>query len=451
MLANLTFNSDASPFELTIRPGTGMFVGGGLMNQSAVSQKFTLLPDNTPGSYFGGSITLQGSVEGVTFTTVGPTEAAGGPGATEIYGIAQVGKATFINNGGVVGGGKGGRLHFHDACSAGTGTVTNKGGTVNGAYGGTTTFFLSSGAHGAVITSEGSAVAGAEGGVTNFFDQSHAGRATLIAESGRNGGGGGRVEFEESSTGGTAAVQVYGNATLDISLHDGIDTVEIGSLEGDGQVYLGEHRLNVGSNNRSTSFAGLIQDTGSGSLSIVGAGTLTLSGANTYTGGTIVSAGALVVSNTSGSATGTGSVAVNDGTLGGGGTISGPVTVGTGSGSGATLQPSFGTTKKIALTIQSQLTLKSDATYTYRLKSRTAEVIANGVTVESGAQFNLVAPNRELPSGKSATVISNTSATPISGAFANLPDGGTITSGSNTFQANYEGGDGNNLTLTVVP
>jgi hypothetical protein len=56
-----------------------------------------------------------------------------------------------------------------------------------------------------------------------------------------------------------------------------------------------------------------------------------------------------------------------------------------------------------------------------------------------------------LSAGTSFVVISNTSNDPISGSFANLPDGGTITGGNNTFQANYEGGDGNDLTLTVVP
>jgi len=56
-----------------------------------------------------------------------------------------------------------------------------------------------------------------------------------------------------------------------------------------------------------------------------------------------------------------------------------------------------------------------------------------------------------LFSGTTFTVISNTSATPISGSFTNLPDGSTITMGSNTWQANYEGGDGNDLTLAVVP
>ena len=39
---------------------------------------------------------------------------------------------------------------------------------------------------------------------------------------------------------------------------------------------------------------------------------------------------------------------------------------------------------------------------------------------------------------------------PISGVFANLPDGSTLTAGSNTLQVSYTGGDGNDLTLTVV-
>jgi hypothetical protein len=39
---------------------------------------------------------------------------------------------------------------------------------------------------------------------------------------------------------------------------------------------------------------------------------------------------------------------------------------------------------------------------------------------------------------------------PINGTFANLPDGGIVTINGNNFQANYGGGDGNDLTLTVV-
>ena len=85
-------------------------------------------------------------------------------------------------------------------------------------------------------------------------------------------------------------------------------------------------------------------------------------------------------------------------------------------------------------------------------KTKADQVVANWVTIESGAQFNFkVIGNQELRVGKSATVISNTSANPISGTFANLPDGSTFTTHGNTFQANYEGGDGNDLTLTAVP
>lgn len=68
-----------------------------------------------------------------------------------------------------------------------------------------------------------------------------------------------------------------------------------------------------------------------GGLTKAGAGTLLLNSANTYSGGTIVSAGRLLVNNASGSGTGAGSVAVNSGgTLGGNGSIAGPVTINSG-------------------------------------------------------------------------------------------------------------------------
>ena len=79
------------------------------------------------------------------------------------------------------------------------------------------------------------------------------------------------------------------------------------------------------------------------------------------------------------------------------------------------------------------------------------KVIANGVSLETGAIFWYRRRLSALPPGTTFTAIENTSSDPIDGTFVNLPDGGTITIGNNTFQANYEGGDGNDLTLTVVP
>lgn len=111
--------------------------------------------------------------------------------------------------------------------------------------------------------------------------------------------------------------------------------------------------------------------------------------------------------------------------------------------------------KPSSLSIQSALTFKADSTYTFNLNTRRAKadkVIANGVTIDSGAQFNFVAAaNKALNPGKVFVAISNTAATPVSGTFANLPDGSTFTVGSNTYQASYEGGDGNDLTLSVIP
>ena len=253
-----------------------------------------------------------------------------------------------------------------------------------------------------------------------------------------------------------AQVEVFGNGNLDISRHDapGLTT---GSINGSGAVFLGINNLTVGTNNLGTTFSGLIQDGGTnggtgGSLTKAGTGKLTLTKSNTYTGGTVITEGTLLVTNTSGSATGTGSVQVNAGILGGTGIISGAVNVATGM-SAATLLPGSATIPG-TLTMQSKLTFNTRATYQFVINSSTPvadEVVANGVTINRSAQFTFTdLGTAVLPTGTVFIVVSNTSAKPIAGAFANLADRSTFTAGSNTFQANYRGGDGNDLTLTVV-
>ena len=103
------------------------------------------------------------------------------------------------------------------------------------------------------------------------------------------------------------------------------------------------------------------------------------------------------------------------------------------------------------------LTFQNGSTYLYsfnanRNNSRADEVIANGVTIASGATLTIDRKiGGRLNIGTTFTLISNTAATPIAGSFANLPDGSIITIKGNNFQASYEGGDSNDLTLTVVP
>jgi hypothetical protein len=78
-------------------------------------------------------------------------------------------------------------------------------------------------------------------------------------------------------------------------------------------------------------------------------------------------------------------------------------------------------------------------------------VDANGVTIAAGASFAVPAGgNPTLTDGTVFTVIKNNAATPIAGTFANLADGAILTIGTNKLQADYLGGDGNDLTLTVV-
>jgi autotransporter-associated beta strand protein len=193
-----------------------------------------------------------------------------------------------------------------------------------------------------------------------------------------------------------------------------------------------------------------------GQLVKEGSGRFELTGPNTYGGGTTISAGSLIVNNTTDSATGSGPVQVNAGFLGGGGIMAGAVTVGTGTATRAFLAPAHGAPKQTTLTLQSSLTLNSDAIYQCTFKARTNQartdlVIANGVTI-NGAIFSFNGTVQgTLSTGLTLTVINNTSALPIAGTFNNIPDGKVLTVGGAKFQANYEGGDGNDLTLTVVP
>jgi len=114
---------------------------------------------------------------------------------------------------------------------------------------------------------------------------------------------------------------------------------------------------------------------GTGALTQSGAGTLTLSGANTYTGATTVSAGILLINNTTGSGTGTGAVTVASGaSLGGSGTISGATTI----QSGGFLAP--GNSPGI-LTFSDDLTLASGSFTNMEITGSTRGTDYDGIDV----------------------------------------------------------------------
>ena len=333
---------------------------------------------------------------GITVTNNGVSDNSSTGGLTAFRDNASAGGGSFYCRGGEVENGLGGAIQFRDASTAGDASFVAAGGTAFNAYGGTIAFtdmttagdarftingersggqatwnvaFYGSSTAGSATIDNNITLADMAGGSILFWDTSTAGIATIT-----NGGGvpnGGHTAFGSSSSAGNASLIAYsapphgfpgvitfsGNATggtsrvtvysLGPSREGRLEIggrvapgVTVGSIEGNGNVFLGSKRLTVGSNSATTIFSGMIQDGGinegsgdvGGSLEKIGNGTLTLLGANTYTGGTVVSAGKLLANNSSGSGTGTGAVTVNNsGTvLGGTGTISGPVTVNAG-------------------------------------------------------------------------------------------------------------------------
>ena len=97
------------------------------------------------------------------------------------------------------------------------------------------------------------------------------------------GSNGGSITFNGMSTGGSARVEISsdipgtrGAGYLDIRGHQ--SGMTIGSIEGDGDVYIGANDLRVGPNNIDTNYYGNIWNSGrgGGSLGKVGSGILTL-------------------------------------------------------------------------------------------------------------------------------------------------------------------------------
>jgi len=471
---SVVFNPGAVTFSITPSSGTILspltLSGAGVVNNSGFFQSFVLNSEPLGYLFFTGSASAGISVAytmnggdptfgfGVNFMDNSNASAAqflvhGGTdsahrigGSVQFYDSSNASSATFVLFGGYKGA-YGGFAAFYDNSSAAIATLYAIEALEANATGGAVSFAGSSSADDAFIVALGSDVGG--GGLIQFRDSATAGNATLIAKSGRNLGG--VIQFESGAdTGGTARVEVFGNGTLNVSYHVN-SPLTIGSLEGDGMVTLGQNTLMVGTLPlRDTVFSGVIS--GTGSLVKIGSGNLTLAGVSTYSGGTTISQGLLGLDSTTGSAVGTGPVHVDAGSLGGNGIVTGEVIVGTGRGNGALLLP--GNAGPGTIRVNNDLTLNSDATYLCTISAnmiQASRVIANSVTIAVNAKFGInLRGNRVLSPGQSFKVISNQGATPISGTFFNLPEGATISALNNTFQVSYVGGDGNDMTLTVV-
>ena len=475
---SIIFNPGASAYAISLGTSSNSIImtigGAGIVNNSGIVQNFvinSLLVSNQinfTGAAKAGSMTMftnvadgnsgldvseqfmdQSSADHATFISQGSSRMTLVLPGVGFGDDSTADNATLICNPGSV---LGAAVSFSGNSTAANSTVIVNGGAMGHKFGGYLNVGGMATGGDATFIAMGSDVVGGTGGFINCQYFSTLGNATVIAQGGVAAGG--IIQLATQSPAGFARVEVFGNGQLQV--YDPFPVATIGSLEGGGSVILESSGsiLAIGGNSLSTTFSGVIAEGVSpGAISKVSDTTMELSGASTYTGGTTIEGGILVVSNTTGSATGTGAVSVNAGTLGGSGIISGAVTV----NSGAFLAPAHGTKTQSTLTIQSPLTFNAGSTYTYTFKAKgkqakTDKVIANGVTINSGANVTIQGTTKgSLKAGTAYTLISNTSANPLSGTFSNLADGAIVNVNGNNLQASYEGGDGNNLTLMVVP
>jgi hypothetical protein len=267
----ITFTADASPLTITASPTFTLTISGvGITNNSGITQNFVADVDGA--ANFGTIAFTNSATAGslTVFTNNGGAVSGTEGGFIGFNNTSTAGNGTFTNNGGAVSGAFGGRIVFFDTSTAGNGIFTINGGDIfgngivfhsdstagNGTFtinGGAVFFAESSTAGNGTFTANGGAVSGAGGGRIIIFNESSAGSATLIANGGMGGGAGSSITFHDHSTGDTARVEVFGNGCLSVSSHVN-GSFTIGSIEGDGDVFLGANNLTVGSNNLSTIF-----------------------------------------------------------------------------------------------------------------------------------------------------------------------------------------------------
>ena len=213
------------------------FYGAGTQQPSAANATITNDPGYTTFS-FGGS--------------AGNAVITNQHGGWTDYCSEQASNATFINEGAMTPDERPSHTSFCPG-SGGTATIINNPATVPGGKGGYTYYATTNLSDTPTIISNGSSFPdGATAGTTHISGDT--GNATLIAYGGTNGGAGGAIFFEDfPGSGDLARVELNGNGLLDISIRRP-PGVQIGSVEGEGEIYLGANNLGIGANNLSTQF-----------------------------------------------------------------------------------------------------------------------------------------------------------------------------------------------------
>ena len=269
-LNGIAFAPGANAFTISpAYPNNLDFMGFGITNNSGVTQNF--VTNSIGGLGFHNQATAgtqtvftvsnygtpsmdfydQASAAFGTFVIEGTAYFSDGSPVLSFFQNSTAANGIFINTGAAGDEGQGGGVVFFDNSTAAKGTITNKADTAQGGYfGAETVFFEDSTAGDSIIINEGAGPTGGNGGSTylkdnttagnatitcegatadfagrafmQFYGTSSAANATLIANGGSNGGDGGLIQFYDTSDGGAARVELFGNGTLDLSNAAGV-------------------------------------------------------------------------------------------------------------------------------------------------------------------------------------------------------------------------------------
>jgi autotransporter-associated beta strand protein len=197
---------------------------------------------------------------------------------------------------------------------------------------------------------------------------------------------------------------------------------------------------------------------GAAGVSVSGGGILDLLQANTYTGATTIAAGAtLIVDGTIGGVQDTGGLLAGNGSVGAVSSVGGNILPGHPASSTTTGQAAPG-----QLVANGSITLDSGSTFAALLDGTSP---GNGITGYSqlrvtagtvnlgGAKLATALGTGYIPAvGDQLTVILNSTASPVNGVFAGLPEGAAVTVGSSLFRISYLGvnGAGKDVVLSAV-
>lgn len=104
------------------------------------------------------------------------------------------------------------------------------------------------------------------------------------------------------------------------------------------------------------------------------------------------------------------------------------------------------------ITMTGMLALASDATYEVEVASKDSydKLVAKDVYIDNTTLDLKYLAGAKVAAGDAYTIISNTGTGPVNGTFKDLPEGATFNAQGGTFKISYVGGDGNDVTITVV-